>query len=48
MKGLRIDRERALRTAAMVGLLILGISVLPGLLRTPDPPDLAPNIGFQA
>jgi hypothetical protein len=46
MKQLRVDRERAIRVAAMLGLLAIAASVLPGLLRVPDPPDLPPDVGF--
>ncbi|MGA7397518.1 MAG: hypothetical protein WBW62_08740 [Solirubrobacterales bacterium] len=47
MKDLRIDREQAIKVAAIVGLLILAISILPGLLRAPEPPDLPPDVGFR-
>jgi len=47
MTDLRVDRERLIKVAAMVGLAILAISILPGLLRTPDPPDLPPDVGFR-
>lgn len=48
MKELRIDRERAIKLAAMAGLVILGLSILPGLLRTPKAPELPPDVGFTA
>jgi hypothetical protein len=46
-RSLRIDRERAVKVATMVGLAILGISTLPGLLRTPDPPPVPAGVGFS-
>ena len=46
MKGLKVDRERAIRAAAVAGLVVLALSVLPGLLRTPDPPELPSDVGF--
>ncbi len=48
MKELRIDRERAIKVAAVAGLVVLGLSVLPGLLKTPEPPELPPDVGFTA
>lgn len=30
----------------MVGLALIGVSVLPGLLRNPEPPELPPDVGF--
>ncbi|MBK5233525.1 MAG: hypothetical protein JJE13_11160 [Thermoleophilia bacterium] len=48
MKELRIDRERAIKVAAVAGLVVLGLSVLPGLLKTPEAPELPPDVGFTA
>lgn len=48
MKELRIDRDRAIKLAAVAGLVVLGLSVLPGLLRTPKAPELPPDVGFTA
>jgi hypothetical protein len=47
MKGLRIDHERAVKVAAMLGLALVSVSILPGLLRTPEPPPLPPDVGFR-
>ena len=46
MKELRIDRERLIKVAAVAGLVVLGLSVLPGLLKTPEAPELPPDVGF--
>ena len=46
-RGFRIDRERAIRIGAMIGLAALGISTLPDLLRTPEPPPVPANVGFS-
>lgn len=47
MKGLRIDRERALRVAATCGLALLAATILPGLLQPPEPPPLPDDVGFR-
>ncbi|HMT05418.1 MAG TPA: hypothetical protein PKD76_07735 [Solirubrobacterales bacterium] len=44
---LRVDRKRAIRIAAIAGLTLLGISTLPGLLETPDPPPVPADVGFR-
>jgi len=46
MKELRIDRERLIKVAAVAGLVVLGLSVLPGLLKTPEAPKLPSDVGF--
>ncbi len=46
MKELRIDRDRAIRVAAMIALALIGVSVLPGLLRTPEAPEVPSDVGF--
>ena len=46
-RGIRIDRERALKAGAMAGLAVLGISTLPGLLKTPEPPPVPADVGFR-
>ncbi len=46
MKELRIDRERAIKVAAVAGLVVLGLSVLPGLLKAPEAPELPSDVGF--
>jgi len=46
MKDLQVDRDRAIKVAAMAGLALLAITVLPGLLHTPDPPKLPSDVGF--
>ena len=46
MRQIRIDRDRALKVAAMAGMALLGVSVLPGLLRSPEPPEVPPDVGF--
>ncbi|MBK8293823.1 MAG: hypothetical protein IPK93_03240 [Solirubrobacterales bacterium] len=48
MKELRIDRERAIKASAVAGLVVLGLSILPGLLKTPEAPELPPDVGFTA
>jgi len=48
MKELRIDRERAIKATAVAGLVVLGLSILPGLLKTPKAPELPPDVGFTA
>lgn len=45
--SIRIDRERAVRAAALAGLVVLGISTLPGLLKTPEPPPVPADVGFR-
>lgn len=45
--GFTIDRERAVKLAALIGLLVLGASTLPGLLRTPEPPPVPAGVGFD-
>ncbi len=47
MTGLRVDRTRAVRVAAAVGLALLVISILPGLLSPPSPPEVPANVGFS-
>ncbi len=47
MKGLAIDRERAVKAGAACGLALLAITVLPGLLRAPEPPPLPSDVGFR-
>jgi len=47
MRGVRIDREKALRIGALIALAALGLSTLPGLLRTPEPPPVPPDVGFR-
>lgn len=47
MTGLRIDRERAIKVAAICGLAVISVSILPGLLRPPEPPPLPPDVGFN-
>ena len=47
LRGFRVDRERAVKTAALIGLVVLGISTLPGLLRTPEPPAVPVDVGFR-
>lgn len=47
LRGLKIDRERAARLAALVGLAAIGISTLPSLLDTPDPPPIPADVGFR-
>lgn len=46
MKELRIDRDRAIRVAAAAGLALIGVSLLPGLLRGPEAPAVPPDVGF--
>lgn len=46
LRGLSIDRDRAIRMIALAGLLILGLVTLPGLLKTPAPPPVPPDVGF--
>ena len=47
IRSLRVNRSKAIRLLALVGLAATGLSVLPDLLRTPEPPPLPPNIGFR-
>jgi hypothetical protein len=47
MKDFQVDRDRAVKVAAMAGLVLLGLSVLPGLLKTPKAPELPPDVGFM-
>lgn len=47
IRSLRVDRERAIRLGAIIGLVLLGASTLPGLLKTPDPPPVPANVGFR-
>jgi hypothetical protein len=46
MKDVRIDRARALRVAAMLGLALLAVSIAPRLLRAPEPPPVPADVGF--
>ncbi|MCO5314680.1 MAG: hypothetical protein M9938_00725 [Solirubrobacterales bacterium] len=48
MKSIRIDRERAIRTAALAALILLTVTFLPDLLRRPKPPPVPANVGFTA
>jgi len=45
--AIRIDREQALKAGALAGLVVLGISTLPGLLKTPEPPPVPADVGFR-
>ena len=47
IRNLKVNRERAVRLAAIAALAVLGISTLPGLLRTPEPPPVPANVGFR-
>ena len=47
IRSLRVNRSKAIRLLALVGLAATGLSVLPDLLRTPEPPPLPPNVGFR-
>ena len=47
IRSLRVDRERAIRLGAIIGLVLLGASTLPGLLKTPNPPPVPANVGFR-
>ena len=46
LREFRVDRERAIRIGAVAGLSLLGVSTLPGLLETPDPPPVPADVGF--
>ena len=45
--GLTVDGGRALRLAAVVALVVLGLITLPDLFRAPEPPPLPPDVGFR-
>lgn len=47
IRTLRVDRQQATRVAALAGLAVLGISTLPGMLKTPDPPPVPADVGFR-
>lgn len=47
LRGFRIDREQAIKAGALIGLAVLGITTLPGLLKTPEPPPIPANVGFR-
>ncbi len=50
MKGpgeIHLDGAKAIRAAAGVGLAVLGLSLLPGLLRAPEPEPLPADVGFR-
>ena len=44
---IHLDGARALKVTAAVGLAVLGISVIPGLLRAPEPEPLPADVGFR-
>ncbi|MDQ5895534.1 MAG: hypothetical protein QG596_1795 [Actinomycetota bacterium] len=46
-RGFSIDRDRAIRVGGLIGLAVLGISTLPDLLATPEPPPVPANVGFR-
>ncbi len=46
MKEMRIDRDRAIRTAALAALVLVAITFLPDLLRNPEPPAIPADVGF--
>lgn len=47
MKDIQVDRDRLIKVLAMAGLVLLGLSILPGLLKTPKAPELPPDVGFM-
>lgn len=50
MKGpgeIHLDGPKAVKTAGAVGLAVLGIALLPGLLRPPEPEPLPADVGFR-
>lgn len=44
---LTVDGGRALRLAAVVALVVLGLTTLPDLFRTPEPPPIPADVGFR-
>src|SRR5690606_4945534 len=46
VKEMRIDRDRAIRTAALAALILVAVTFLPDLLRSPEPPAIPPDVGF--
>jgi hypothetical protein len=44
---IHLDGAKAIRAAAGVGLAVLGLSLLPGLLRAPEPEPLPADVGFR-